>query len=585
MYVAIAQVNPTVGALRENAEKALAVINSLAAATYPPDLVVFPAFALTGAPLGGLVYSDAFAAECLDVAKDFIARSSLPTLIGTVLPRPIEGEFSFFCEPEVLFCREGKGGALGFVDTEMLVDEDVETASVSIRLEGHDVTILLDDFPDSANELDKTDIVIMMLAKEYQGTNTMFTSSSQLNFLRATAQDYQTCLICANLVGGQDRSVFDGASVVIDADGEVICSAVPFKEEVLTCNVIPRDSDWKPTKPKTQLSTQHDKHTVKPLLPYEADWRALELALHDYVSKNGFNDVVIGLSGGIDSAVVATLAVDALGAEHVHGILMPGPYSSEGSVTDARSLAEKLGIQTLMMPIGEPFESIKQQFQKATGQEGSSVAIQNLQARMRMTYLMHLSNSFGWLLINTGNKSEAAMGFSTLYGDTAGAFAPLGNIYKTDVYGLASWRNQQKSIIPQTTLAKAPSAELYPGQLDSDTLPEYELLDQILRLHIEDGLGVDQIMEYSGRQPEGRALDSTVVSEVLSSVRKAEYKRRQEPLAPTLGSEDMGDDRNWPLTNGFIDHDRNLSRSDDLLAYMGLIYRWDIPGGWDISAN
>ena len=178
MYVAIAQVNPTVGALRENAEKALAVINSLAAATYPPELVVFPAFALTGAPLGGLVYSDAFAAECLDVAKDFIARSSLPTLIGTVLPRPIEGEFSFFCEPEVLFCREGKGGALGFVDTEMLVDEDVETASVSIRLEGHDVTILLDDFPDSANELDKTDIVIMMLAKEYQGTNTMFTSSS-----------------------------------------------------------------------------------------------------------------------------------------------------------------------------------------------------------------------------------------------------------------------------------------------------------------------------------------------------------------------------------------------------------------------
>ncbi len=585
MYVTIAQVDPKVGALRENAEKALAIIESLSAATYPPDLVVFPAFALSGAPLDGLIYSDAFAAECLDVAKDFIARSTLPTLIGTVLPRPIEDEFTFVCEPEVLFCREGKGGALGFVDTNILEDEDAETASVSIRLEGHDVTVLLDDFPDSASELDRSDIVIMLLAKEYHDTNTMFTASSQLNYLRAVAQDFQTCLICANLVGGQDSTVFDGASVVIQDDGEIVGNAMPFREDVLTCNITPGSAERKFAQSTPDRTAVADNLKVKPLLPYEADWKALELSLRDYVLKNGFADVVIGLSGGIDSAVVATLAVDALGAEHVHGILMPGPFSSEGSVTDALALAHNLGIHTLTLPIAEPFESIKRQFNLATGQEGSSIAIQNLQARIRAIYLMQLSNTFGWLLVNTGNKSEAAMGFSTLYGDTAGAIAPLGNVYKSDVYGLAAWRNQQKPVIPQSTIEKPPSAELYPGQQDSDTLPEYELLDRILRLHIEDGLGVDQILEFTQRQTDDKPLDPTIVTQVLSSVRKAEYKRRQEPLAPALGSEDMADDRNWPLTNGFDDHARNLSRSSDLLSYLGLIYRWDMPGGWDISAN
>jgi NAD+ synthase (glutamine-hydrolysing) len=517
MYIAVAQVNPEVGALKTNAEKALAMIEALAAGAYPPDLVVFPAFALSGAPLEGLAYSDAFAAECLDVAKDFISRSTLPTLIGTVIPRPIEGEFAFVCEPEVLYCRDGKGGALGFVDADNAWDEFTEATSVKVNLDGHIVTVVLDSYPDPDDDLSGSDLVIMMLAKEYRHTNTMFTSSNQLQFLRSLARGAQAGIICANLVGGQDSAVFDGASVVIGSEGEIISAAPPFEENVFTCNLTPGKPDKAVKTPGVSTSVSDDVKVVKPLLPYEADWKALKVAIHDYVAKNGFSDVVVGISGGIDSAVTATLAVDALGADHVHGVLMPGPFSSEGSVTDATALAESLGIETLTIPITEPFALFRRISQDVIGQEGSHLAIQNLQARIRTIYLMHLANTFGWLLLNTGNKSEAAMGFSTLYGDTSGAIAPLGNLYKGDVYGLAAWRNQQKQVIPADILQKAPSAELYDGQRDQDTLPPYDILDRILRLHIEDGLGVDQILEYSQREPEGAALDAALVVRVRSA--------------------------------------------------------------------
>ncbi|MDR0350361.1 MAG: NAD(+) synthase, partial [Coriobacteriales bacterium] len=310
------------------------------------------------------------------------------------------------------------------------------------------------------------------------------------------------------------------------------------------------------------------------------------LCVRDYVIKNGFTDVVLGLSGGIDSAVTATLACDALGAERVHGVLMPGPHSSQGSIDDAAELAENLGIETLTLPITEPLGAFYALFEDRLGQQGSFLARQNIQARIRTVYLMHLSNTFGWLLLNTGNKSEAAMGFSTLYGDTAGALAPLGNVYKTDVYGLARWRNERTRVIPEATLVKAPSAELYDGQTDQDSLPPYELLDRVLRLHIEEGFGIQRILEHLRHEPDVEGLSEGLVAKVLQGVQAAEYKRRQEPLAPSLGNVDMRDDRSWPLTNGFIDHGHSQPDSAfDLEAYLGMMNDWKRPEGWGFLAN
>jgi NAD+ synthetase len=573
--------------MRDNAERALARLDALAASPYPPDLVIFPAFALTGTPVGGLCFSDAFAAECLDVAHAFAQKAPLPTLIGTLIPRPLEEVRGFISEPEALLCREGTGGTLGFVDTGNDWGPARYAASVTTVIDGHTISVLLDDYPEPEDDFSDSEIVILMLAKEYRGTNTMFTASEQMGLLREFARRNAAWVVVANLVGAQDDSVYDGASVVLKPDGTVVQAAEPFVEEVVTYNI----SFARPAQAVQAAvgsgATQRfeDSHLVKPLLPYEADWRALELSVRDYVHKNGFSDVVIGLSGGIDSAVTATLAVDALGAEHVHGVLMPGPHSSPGSVADATELAEKLGIDTLTLPITEPLEAFRALSQEVLGQEGSFLARQNIQARIRTIHLMHLSNTFNWLLLNTGNKSEAAMGFSTLYGDTAGALAPLGNVYKTDVYGLALWRNERSSVIPPAILEKPPSAELYDGQRDDDTLPPYEQLDRILRPHIEEGMGVDQIVEYLRQEPDNEWVSEELVEQVLDSVRAAEYKRRQEPLAPSLGYLDMGMDRDWPLTNGFKDHYRDLKPDVSLSEYLGMIHSWKRPDGWDFLAN
>jgi NAD+ synthase (glutamine-hydrolysing) len=593
MFIAIVQSNPKTGAVRDNAERALSRLDALAASPYPPDLVIFPAFALTGASVGGLCFSDAFAAECLDVAQAFTQKTPLPTLVGTLIPRPLEDVRGFVSEPEALLCREGTGGTLGFVDTDNDWNSSHYAASATTVIDGHTVSVLLDDYPEPEDDFSESEIIILMLAKEYRGTNTMFTASDQIGLLREFARRNSAWVIVANLVGAQDNSVYDGASVVLKPDGTVAQAAEPFAEEVITYNIsFAEPAQTTAAAPDASLgaagsATQRfeDSYLVKPLLPYEADWRALELSIRDYVHKNGFSDVVIGLSGGIDSAVTATLAVDALGAEHVHGVLMPGPHSSPGSVTDATELAKKLGIDTLTLPITKPLEAFRALYQEVLGQEGSFLARQNIQARIRTIHLMQLSNTFNWLLLNTGNKSEAAMGFSTLYGDTAGALAPLGNVYKTDVYGLALWRNERSSVIPPAILAKAPSAELYDGQRDDDTLPPYEQLDRILRPHIEEGMGVDQVVEYLQQEPDGEWVTEELVEQVLNSVRAAEYKRRQEPLAPSLGYVDMGADRDWPLTNGFKDHYRDLKPNVGLSEYLGMIRSWKQPDGWDFLAN
>lgn len=583
MYIAIIQSNPRLGALRENAEKALASIDALAAGPYPPDLVIFPAYALTGTPVGGLQFYDAFAAETLDAARFFYERASLTTLMGTMIPRFLPEEEAFVCEPEALLCKDGAGKPLGFIDVGSSWTFETGSVSISTVFEGYRVTILLDDYPGADEDFSDSDIVILMLAKEYRGTNTMFTASEQLGYLRDFAQKNGAWVVVANLVGAQDMSVFDGASVVLQPDGKVLAAASPFEEALITCNI---NLD-----PKVRFAKKEegpacgDGYVIKPLLPYEADWQSLKLFIRDYVTKNGFSDVVLGLSGGIDSAVCATLACDALGAEHVHGVLLPGPFSSKGSIDDSLALAANLGMETITLSIDEALDACGAQFLQATGQEASALAQQNLQPRIRMAQLMQFSNSFNWLLLNTSNKSELAMGYSTLYGDTAGALAVLGNTYKTDVYGLANWRNNQSWVIPKEIIDKPPSAELYEGQMDQDTLPPYEILDHVLRLHIEEGFGADQILSCSSQGPMRENLSCELVDSILDTVRLAEFKRRQGPLAPTLGYFDMNTDRGWPVTNGFVDHHHEFLHNASLADYLAMITSWEQPGGWDFLAN
>jgi NAD+ synthase (glutamine-hydrolysing) len=593
VYIAIVQSNPTVGDIRGNCERALAVIDDLSARAYPPDLVVFPAYALTGSPIRGMQTSDAFAGECLAVAHEFIAKASLPTLIGTMIPQPITDDMGFTNEPEVLYCKDGTGGALGFVDINNDWPYDQYASSITVLIDGHTVSILLDEYPESNDDFSSSDMILLLLSKEYRGTNTMFTASTQISYLRGLALKNKAWVAVANLVGAQDASVFDGASLLINSSGDVVAAAGPFVEDALICNInfdetATEDSSAKglgaqpESGPTASLGASG---LIKPLLPYEADWKALSLFVADYVRKNGFSDVVVGLSGGIDSAVTAALACDALGSDHVHGVLMPGQFSSENSLTDAREQAALLGMSILEIPIEDAVRAFDTLSVAAIGNSGSALAQQNIQARIRTLILMHLSNTFGWLMLNTGNKSERAMGYSTLYGDTAGAFSPLGNIYKTDVYGLAHWRNCRSLAIPQNVIDKEPSAELCEGQKDSDSLPPYEVLDHILRMHIEEGLGVDQILQFTARDAFAEPLTSDLVKSVLNSVRSAEYKRRQEPLAPTLGYMDMNEDRDWPVTNGFKDHEDLVISDIDIDDYLSMIQSWKMPKGWGFLAN
>jgi NAD+ synthase (glutamine-hydrolysing) len=283
---------------------------------------------------------------------------------------------------------------------------------------------------------------------------------------------------------------------------------------------------------------------VSPRLEYEEEvYTALKLGVRDYMRKNGFTDAVIGLSGGIDSALTAALAADALGPEHVHGVLMPSRYSSEGSVADAERLASNLGIPTLELPIERTFEGLIETLADEFGGRPEDVTEQNLQARSRGTLLMALSNEFGWIVLATGNKSELSVGYSTLYGDMVGGFAPIKDIFKTRVYQLAMWRNRRGPAIPEETLSKPPSAELKPGQVDQDTLPPYDELDAILKLYVEADASVSRIVA-AGHEEE-------TVERVAHMVDAAEYKRRQGPMGIKITPKAFGKDRRMPVTNRY----------------------------------
>jgi len=343
------------------------------------------------------------------------------------------------------------------------------------------------------------------------------------------ARDSGAAVVYLNLIGGQDELVFDGCSLVLAPDGTIVHRSSQFEEDMFIVDVP------LPGEPVVVGSvTEH-------LDPVEEVYRALETGLGDYVRKNGFEQVVIGLSGGIDSALTAVIAADALGPDSVWGVAMPSRFSSQHSIDDARHLAENLGLRFDLLPIDDVYGAFLEALAPVfTGTEfGTSE--ENIQARTRGAMLMAISNKHGPMVVATGNKSEMAAGYATLYGDMVGGYAVLKDVFKTLVYDLARWRNKDGDVIPQNTIDKPPSAELRPNQKDSDSLPPYETLDEILSLYVESDLGVDAIVE--------RGFDPALVARVASMVDRNEYKRRQAAPGVKITVKAFGKDRRLPITN------------------------------------
>ena len=350
-----------------------------------------------------------------------------------------------------------------------------------------------------------------------------------------------------NMVGGQDELVFDGGSVIVDAGGSVV-SRFPQFEEHFAVHEVPLGTAREAGGPATHISLElaagspaSPPRTAEVLSDPEEIYKALTLALRDYVVKNGFEKVVIGLSGGVDSTLTAVIAADALGPHNVLGIAMPSEFSSSHSIEDAKQLAANLGIEMLEIPITGPFHAYTEILEGAFGKHEMGVAEENLQARVRGNLLMATSNRYGHLVIATGNKSEMACGYATLYGDMAGGFALLKDVFKTEVYDLCRYRNSQSPVIPESVMTKPPSAELRPDQKDSDSLPPYEVLDPILEAYIERDAGVDEIA--------ASGPDRALVERVIAMVDRAEYKRRQAPPGPKVTTKAFGRDRRLPITN------------------------------------
>jgi len=382
------------------------------------------------------------------------------------------------------------------------------------------------------------------------------------------ARDNSCFVAVCNTVGGQDELIFDGHSCVLDDEGNVLARAPGFVEALLVVDIEPQEVIGRRLSDVRRRALAREREQVQPVeiihvgspvpsgngskavgevVPFvdeiEQMRRALELGLGDYVGKNGFKEVVVGVSGGIDSAVTAALAAETLGPEHVHCVSMPSRYSSEGTRTDARRLAESLGCPFMEIPIGKIVDAFGEALEEAFAGTEPDLTEENLQARARGVLLMALSNKFGWMLVATGNKSELSVGYATLYGDMAGGFALLKDVYKTDVFHLARYLNERAGheLVPQSIIDRAPSAELRDDQLDEDSLPPYPKLDEVLEQYVEHDRTLEELS--------GDGFDREVVERAVAMVDRAEYKRRQAPPGVKLRPKAFGRDRRTPITN------------------------------------
>jgi NAD+ synthase (glutamine-hydrolysing) len=562
--LALAQLDLTVGALADNRRRISEACAE--AAARGADLVLAPELAICSYPPEDLLFRPSFLAACRREIETLAGEVEVPLLVGAPwLDGDRARNSALLLAGGEIVARYDKQELPNY----SVFDEERTFApgrsNLAIELGGcvSAVTICEDiwlpDGPANDAVAGGATLVLNISASPYH----LGKGLSREEMLRTRARDGICHVAFCNLVGGQDELLFDGRSVVIGPDGAVLARAHAFREDLLLCDVDPvhaigerlRDSrvrraaaDAAPLVAAVTLDARDSADggvpaRIEPQLEAgeEELWRALRLGLRDYVRKNGFGGVVIGLSGGIDSALVAALAADALGPEQVQAVSMPTRYNQAETRSDARLVAERLGLSFRELPI----EELRQSFHEVLP-DIDGLAAENVQARIRGLLLMALSNQHGWLVLTTGNKSETAAGFSTLYGDMAGGFAPIKDVPKTAVFALARWLNETagEERIPRSIIERPPSAELRDGQRDDQSIPPYELLDPVLAAYVDEDLSAEEIAAAG-------IADLELARSVVRLVDRAEYKRRQAPPGVRLHAKAFGRDRRVPITNRF----------------------------------
>jgi NAD+ synthase (glutamine-hydrolysing) len=569
MRIALAQINTTVGDIEGNSAKIRDYLSQ--ARDNGAQLAVFPELAVNGYPPEDLLLKTHFLAagrralaEIAKATKDLVAlvgyaehSEDVYNSLAVLAEGEIKGVYRKMFLPNYGVFDEHRYFQVG--DSPALVRVNDTTIGLTVCED------IWEPGPPASDEaLAGAEVIVNISASPYH----VHKGTERERMLVQRARDNLAYVAFCNLVGGQDELVFDGYSLVVDQDGELVARGQQFEEELIVCDIDPstaelarlRDTRHRPAArtrrphptllaeleaPARHPATEVGGPRAKPMEPDEEVYTALVAGLRDYVDKNGFERVLVGLSGGIDSALTACIAVDALGSERVCCAMMPSPHSSEETRRDALQIAQNLGIQPFDLPLEPAMSAYGEILAETFAGTEEGIAEENIQARIRGNLLMALSNKFGWLVLTTGNKSELSVGYATLYGDMAGGFAVLKDVPKTWVYRLARFRNARsdRDLIPPSVLERAPSAELRPGQRDEDSLPPYAVLDPILEAYVEEDQGREQLIR--------RGFPREVVEEVIQMVDRAEYKRRQAPPGIKISPKAFGRDRRLPITNRF----------------------------------
>jgi NAD+ synthase (glutamine-hydrolysing) len=571
LRLGLAQINTTVGDLDGNAAKVLEYVDR--ARELGVDLISFPEMTITGYPPEDLLLRPQFISDNLAVLQRVVKGCQGITVVAGFVDRDhdVHNAAAIIHDGRLVDVYHKQFlPNYGVFDENRYFQAGTRCPVYVVAGIGVGANICEDiwypDDPLRAQAHAGAQVIININGSPYHIGKRRFRE----HMLATRANDYSVFICYTNQVGGQDELVFDGASMVVSPWGEVLAQAAAFQEELLVCDLDVEEAfqarlheprrrrqgvasgasasvarvhvsdeplvEKKPAVKRRRARSMGDDAEV---------YSALVLGTRDYLLKNGFQKVVIGLSGGVDSSLVAAVAVDAIGSENVVGVAMPSRFSSEGSISDARELADSLGIQLMTIPIEEPFSAFLDLLSKPFADTEFGVAEENIQSRIRGLIIMALSNKFDWLVLATGNKSEMATGYATLYGDMAGGFAVIKDVPKTLVYRLARYRSGlgPKPVIPQSVIEKEPSAELRPDQRDVDSLPSYETLDPILEAYVEEDRSVDAIA--------GMGFDEELVKRVMTMVDRNEYKRRQAPPGVKISPRAFGRDRRLPIANRY----------------------------------